>query len=884
MDFTPELSAFQGLIVSVDHSHCFSRLTSRGGNEEKLQLVLESISKFLRNENYVNEDGVIDTMVTKIRKFALYIVLNSDLKALREIAELEGVFLVIQSIPVIPRYLMCEMLWNLYMENFACEMVTYCYPFLAVEIAGAFVENYKYYNPTKGLKKLRNLSAACYKLICRLHCFQFDSTIFNKLLKTCYETLQKCLKYFPKPPNSHRLNILSKDELYFYKGECLEIFLLLVHECFSYFTQEVNSSCSFDIYRSTYKAGCFKDNPPTIKVCECPNNIVSECVNNCNILLLDVFQELVMDVNVDIFCAWSEFEVNHINMQQSIGELCHKVRTELINISSVAEHPVVSMIQQMARKPEVISDIINLTEADVIVQKINSNIEEKLSWIHALVNKEQLCQHVDLISVIDTHIDMFDEQECLKLYHTFTNYSKNSINNREIVTKMSIKLFEHCSVSDKHKLLKEHFSDSQFHDLSDDELFHSTLNEMFNKFVAVPEADYTEVLNVFLQNPRQVFNKIFILAEENTQLTNTMLKIMQMLKDYANYYYVAETDPCIITTIKTNLDEVSESEMKQINLVKFLSGLKLNNIIPGTKLLLLIIMPHMHKALLHKDNNKIHVQIHLLNEAYTIQELLEYRAPMLAMLSQVLEVVRWGNINEFVPKASSTLQLALNFQKSLIETYDNGIPNDEGDWLRIRLKRKNMQPLNNYYFRKLLGGQSSNFFQSVSGMQVDKDSSRSIITVWVAEIISSATLEEWCVVWDNLTRHIPDVEILYSFYEAVQMIGMSVEDTRTAATRACLYYCIQNLVYIIRYKFFQGRSLTDRRVVCVMYSLSKFLQDTNIEDVEEIGSRLMPLFAFLVEKKNLYTSDVTSYFRNTNYYALVCRAFNIEQSQENGST
>lgn len=155
---------------------------------------------------------------------------------------------------------------------------------------------------------------------------------------------------------------------------------------------------------------------------------------------------------------------------------------------------------------------------------------------------------------------------------------------------------------------------------------------------------------------------------------------------------------------------------------------------------------------------------------------------------------------------------------------------------------------------------------------------------YIFQIISSATLEEWCVVWDNLTRHIPDVEILYSFYEAVQMIGMSVEDTRTAATRACLFYCIQNLVYIIRYKFFQGRSLTDRRVVCVMYSLSKFLQDTNIEDVEEIGSRLMPLFAFLVEKKNLYTSNVASYFRNTNYYALVCRAFNIEQSQENGST
>lgn len=33
MDFTPELSAFQGLIVSANHSHNFSRITSRGGKK-----------------------------------------------------------------------------------------------------------------------------------------------------------------------------------------------------------------------------------------------------------------------------------------------------------------------------------------------------------------------------------------------------------------------------------------------------------------------------------------------------------------------------------------------------------------------------------------------------------------------------------------------------------------------------------------------------------------------------------------------------------------------------------------------------------------------------------------------------------------------------------
>lgn len=31
MDFTPELSAFQGVILSADNTHDFSKITARGG-------------------------------------------------------------------------------------------------------------------------------------------------------------------------------------------------------------------------------------------------------------------------------------------------------------------------------------------------------------------------------------------------------------------------------------------------------------------------------------------------------------------------------------------------------------------------------------------------------------------------------------------------------------------------------------------------------------------------------------------------------------------------------------------------------------------------------------------------------------------------------------
>lgn len=90
-------------------------------------------------------------------------------------------------------------------------------------------------------------------------------------------------------------------------------------------------------------------------------------------------------------------------------------------------------------------------------------------------------------------------------------------------------------------------------------------------------------------------------------------------------------------------------------------------------------------------------------------------------------------------------------------------------------------------------------------------------------------------------------------------------------------------VFFFQYKFLQG-PLTDRQVLSAAFSLSKLLKETNVEDVEEIGSRLMPLFAYLVEKKNLYSTNVPGYFKNTNYFSLVSRAFNGNDGQDNDDT
>ncbi|CAH0600456.1 unnamed protein product [Chrysodeixis includens] len=883
MDFTPELSAFQGVMLSADNIHNFSKLSCKGGNEEKVKSVIDHIKRFLINEGYIDENGIIDTMVSKMRKFAMYIILNSDLSVLENMVELEGIFLVIWSIPTIPKYLMCELLFNLHMEEFAWEIITYCQPYLASQVGLTIQENLKYLDPVDCLPKVHKLSAACYSLLCRLNCFEFEATKMKDIMSGAYQIIHKTVEYFVLPPNSHKLNSLGNDDLYKYKGECLKTILLLVYECFTKFTQDQNSSCFDPMYKATCKEEEFKSSPSKKKVCEIEEKDIIDCINNTNKVLLDKFKLVVMEISVDIFCAWSEFEDDDgKDMQQYIGELCHKVRMKLLQVSEYAEHPVVNMIQQMARQPLIIADVINFTDTNVIIQKINSNDQDKLSWIHALVNKEQLCQHSNLLSIIDKNIEVFDTQECFKLYNTFTNYYKSNSNCSEFVKTLAIKVFQYCEASDKHTILQDHFNENQFIDLSDDEHFHNVLTEMFNKFIASPNVDLTEVLNAFLQNPRQVYNKIFMLAKENNRLTSTMLNIMQLLKDYSNYYYVTETEPCIITITKNILETSIETEAQRENLLKFICGLKNNEIIPGTKLLLLIIMPIMHKALLSKDILKIHLQIQLLSDAYTVSELVKYRAPMLAMLSQVMDVVRWRNIKVFVSYAPMTLQLTLNFQKSIIASYDQDVPETEGNWLRMRLKQINMQSQNNFYFRKLWNhpSETDTFFQSVSGISMEYTMERSEIAVWVTQILSSGTQEEWTVVWDDLTLYYEEMDVLCIFHDALRTIAKAVEGSRTPATRSCLFYCIQNLIHVVRYKYFSN-PMTERQVISAVFTLSKFLRETSPDDVNEIGSRILPLIAYIAENRHLYAFEVRNYFRTTNYNNLVCKAFgdNVSNTQ-----
>lgn len=646
------------------------------GNEDKIEYIVSNLKKFLREHECLKDEVVAEEKQITMRKFAMFLVLNADLVTLEQLVDKEGIDFVIWILPTIPKYLLSEILWSLRMDKFVWEIIVYSYPPLALELARALVENLRNFSPYQCLSKLNVVAAACYNLICRLHFFNFENEIITNLLDTAFMSFNQCLNYFITPPNAWRLSNLSKDDVFKYKGNNLRTMLYLISECLLQFTSKHPCAPSTynDIYQLTYKVGSYTEEPLDFNICDSTNKQLMDCIEKCNEALLDKCRELVMGVSVGIFCAWSEYEENGKTMQVVIGELCFMLRSQLLNISSVSGHPVVEMMKQISKKPANIQELVNTADTKTIIEHINNNVT-KAAWVRAVIYKVNLCHDALLVQHLKNNLQVLNDEECRKLFNKCISYLFDYHDNTH-VQMLALKAFQCCSIPTKLHILEQRFGNKSLYSFvphSTPELT-NTITETFNKFIANDDVDYSEVLCVFLQNPPVVYLKIFELATESSQQTEIMFKAIILLKSFSSHYHSNDTEPCVIKTAQNIIEKCKGAEATRQNLIKFICLLKNAEIIPRPKLLIMIIMPYLHKGLITKDIPLINVQLKLLSKGFSMEDLVpEYRAPLLALLAKILDVVRW-KINTFITLNPSTLQLALEFQNSLFQTFGPQIP------------------------------------------------------------------------------------------------------------------------------------------------------------------------------------------------------------------
>ncbi|KPI93369.1 hypothetical protein RR46_10629 [Papilio xuthus] len=860
MNFSPELTALQGVMLSADNINSFSKLTAKGGYEDEIEEVVTTIKEFLWKEKYANEYSLVESTISISRKFAFYIILNTDLRILESMVEIDGIDFLIWTVPTVPKCLMCEMFWKLYMDRFVSEIIAFCCPKLSIEVAEAFTNHMKYLNPTESADKVKLVTAACYKLICRLNFFNIDERLLNSLLTI----FQKCVKYFSNPPNLGKLEGLRRNQFYKYLGESLYKLLLLLHECLEEFNgvQKFNLREEVHIYMLTYNDEIVV-NKQDVKTLE-SSNMILECLHKCHEALMESLQELVMGVSVDVFCTWSEFEENGKTMQQTIGEFSYKLRPKL---ESVVDHPVVQMLEQISCKPVEVEDVINTTSSEDIIENINTH--DRGLWLQALLKKENLCKDLSLVQTLVSNLDILKEDDFDKLYKICIEHINNSTENMEEVKLLAIKTFQYCNVISKYNIIDNTFIDNCFTDKMETTELNEMTIKIFNKLIAAPDTDLTDILTVFIQNPKKIFHKIFILATENAQQSEIMGRILIHLEKYINFYYYQDTDACVINIFKDVIVRELDSEAKQNNFINFVSCVKKNNIISGVKLLLLVVMPNLHDALLLRRHAQIYIALKMLSMVYTLDELLEYRAPMLAMIAQALDVERW-KMHTFDNICPSCVELAIKLQTSLMETYQNVIPEKESLWLKSKLKDKN--PMNMYYYRTLWDTSGENYLEILTGIKVHEAVDIENLTFSLSQILCFTIADEWYQLWESLST-LNNTMKLDIFHKSLLMISTAEKGHRTVSTWACLLHCFRNFLLLIRYKYIH-EPVSENQVVTIINKLASFANLLQESETEEYNSMSLPLLAYVAEVTKDRMFDVpTGDIKNQMFADLIQKLF-----------
>lgn len=610
-----------------------------------------------------------------MRIYCFYLILNSDMPAIEklEMPDLEN---VLHTVPTINQHLICDIILGLNMEEFLKEIIIFCNPTLVLQTLQIFTSHIKYSAPTRCLKQISLLGLACYRFICRLQFYDFTTNMFSKILTDAYNMFFKCINYYIVPPNAERLNTLTEDEQYLNKGHNLYSLLTLTQDCLNRFlsSERFDSEGFQEIYLYTIDSNSIKTRSVLCNTCDIDNNLLLECLKKCNETLLDKCQSLLMEVSVQVFCAWTEFEENGKSMQQTVRESCYLLHTILTNNLPVLDHTIIALLPQMSCKPVDIQDIINSSDVSTIIENASKESNEQAHWVNSILEISNFSQNEELLQSLLNNINLVETNNCIKLFKILTKCLKEKqCNFDNLMKSLAVKAFISLEPNVKIELTCNHFTEKFFNNTLHSPDFLTMNTELFNKFTASINWDINDVYNTFIQNPSEVYTSIIRSAVDNSKQCDLMIQILTVLNQFTSYSYTTETEPTLIKMIKTILHSDLKTDVQFVNVVKFITSLKKGNILSEANLLLLIVMPGLHEALLNKNLSFIRIYIQILKNGFEMTEMLKYRAPLLAMIAQALEVVRWTT-HSFVADSPDTLEEILEVQMNIFATYKSQFP------------------------------------------------------------------------------------------------------------------------------------------------------------------------------------------------------------------
>lgn len=350
----------------------------------------------------------------KLRKIFMFLIMNTDVTYKYNIKDDQEFVHVFEICPLLPKFLLVTLVWELNLDKFFNEMLSYSPCWFTFQYFEPTTNSLKFIEDAfEVLNKVALLLKAIFISITRSELRVMDNVDTRIIHNKLYDYTMNLLRLF-YTPDSEKFKNFTKEKSYKYAGFAIKYLLELV-------------LFSFDVYENADIA-----KPPEewreYNIC---NQLLKKTTadkketkhlkeRQLTIIraLLNALQTQVMMVKIDVFIHWVEIDLNYKeNLQEIIGAMAFSVGQKMISNKAFG-HDVQQQLKVFEIRPKTLEDTIRDATIGEILNKLDDvklDYNIRKAWFNELLNRSSPLGNDECLQTIKQNIKLMTAEHCLQI-------------------------------------------------------------------------------------------------------------------------------------------------------------------------------------------------------------------------------------------------------------------------------------------------------------------------------------------------------------------------------------------------------------------------------------------------------------------------------------
>ncbi|XP_055913417.1 uncharacterized protein LOC129947032 [Eupeodes corollae] len=824
MDYCQEFDAIKSVLDFCNNNvKSLNKVRFRGGNEDVVDEICNRLQDYLLKMDYI--DGETKKPLPKaqrlLRKMVMFLLVNTDATYKYNLKDDPGLAHVIEICPLLPKYLLVAIIWQLNLDQFFYEALAHCpcwFSFQYFEIATDSLKHIK--DPYEVLIKVENMVRSIFTSITKSKAQRINFVDKKIILGKLYDFTMNLLRQF-YTPDAEKFKTFKKNEFFTYSGYAINHILEMIIFAFDVYEEKNNLKPDFDVGVYDVCSSISSQNPTSEAE---SHSLVKEFQLKVITALLNSLQYNVMLVKIDVFMHWVEVDLNSQETLQSVIGVKSFLVGERMLANRDFHHDVEQQLKSIAIRPKTLEEQITDATIGDILGKLREPLERhvKKAWFDGLVKNTISLGNEECLQSIKDNIKLMSLDNCMEILdyieleqkvreQTEDNaaYDCMDIDSLPDLTTILLAAVQILNSADIIKLINfevKKFGKDVTH--FQEERFNERATEFLNKFSN--EFDEQGFLCLCFENPKAMWGKMFDVAcnsEEHIGIFCSMVKLMRPLSN--DYFHPLLSSALrderiqqkffsqLLCSIYFELcfDRQTEFFKQFFNscVNEMLDSERYGDLIPLVKCLNMMVSKGSKEGLPFGPAT----------------------APVLLMAAQIMENVRWDLLT-YSDEKDEVLKECAQFVQNTIKGFLPLAREKDKKWIKKSIK-DSYRPLTQYYFQRfsLTPDQPPKKFDEFL-MSSENQTAADIEMFLISNFIRCTTKEtDWLARSDRLLPHMSDM---------ILTLGVVVNETENP--NAVLNYrnCMVNYANIVKKYLIPGVAKNTAKVEQLITKLLKIIE------------------------------------------------------------